>query len=67
MRREVIECDRCGEDAAGARDSNGRLYAATLSGRDVIGTSERPADLCGDCMADLATFMQSPAVKQESA
>lgn len=61
MKREVIECDRCGGpvpvDSTEHRDFAGRLYAATYAGSDRVGTSVVPADLCGGCMDDLVEFM----------
>lgn len=60
MRREVVECDRCGgpiPDSNEHRDFAGRLYAATYAGSDRVGTSVTPADLCGGCMDDLVEFM----------
>jgi hypothetical protein len=59
-RREVIECDRCGDpvgDSTEDRENAGRLYAATLSCVDRVGTSVTPADLCGPCLTDLVLFM----------
>lgn len=56
----MVECDRCGEtvgDSTEERDSAGRLYAATLSCVDRVGTSTTPADLCGPCLTDLVQFM----------
>lgn len=60
MRRPAIWCDRCGEhehEDSVDREKWGRVYAATLSGTDRIGTSEEAADLCGNCLEDLAGFM----------
>jgi hypothetical protein len=58
-RRQIIECDRCGSigDEDTDREDRGRVYAATLTGTDKVGTSESPADLCGGCMHDLWLFM----------
>ena len=59
-RREVTECDRCGAlTGEGDQDRTtwGRCYAATLSGRDRVGTIETAADLCGGCLDDLVAFM----------
>lgn len=59
-RRQVIECDRCGtvrgEDAVD-REAWARAYVATFAGQDVVGSSQTPADLRGDCVADLKKFM----------
>jgi hypothetical protein len=61
VRREVIECDRCDgpipADSNEHRDFAGRVYAATYTGTDRVGTSTVPADLCGGCMTDLVEFM----------
>jgi hypothetical protein len=59
-RRQVIECDRCHDpvgDSAEEREKAGRVYAATLSCVDRVGTSQTPADLCGQCLTDLVQFM----------
>lgn len=58
-RREIIECDRCGSigDARTDRVSRGLIYAATLSGEDIVGLSDQPADLCAGCMNDLRGFI----------
>jgi hypothetical protein len=58
-RREVIECDRCGaidSDTTRDRDAWGMLYAATVAGDDVVGSAEKPVDLCGECLSELRTF-----------
>lgn len=73
-RRQVIECDRCGtidSDGTPNRSEWGRIYAATLAGTDMVGTSETAADLCGGCLNDLRLFMSggdpAPApTKEES-
>lgn len=59
-RSQVVECDRCGAVASEHkidRDGWGRLFAATLSGMETVGTAETPADLCDECMAELVAFM----------
>lgn len=60
-RRQIIECDRCGSigDEDTDREARGRVYAATLTGHDTVGTSAVPADLCGPCMTALVEFMAS--------
>lgn len=60
MRREVVDCDRCGgevPDSNEHRDFAGRVYAATYAGSDRVGTSVTPLDLCGGCMTDLVEFI----------
>lgn len=59
-RHQVIECDRCGAvggESNADRAKWGRVYAASLSNVDKVGTSETPADLCGGCMDSLVDFM----------
>jgi hypothetical protein len=64
-RRQIIECDRCGSigDEDTDRENRGRVYAATLNGRDRVGSSETPADLCGGCMDDLVAWLTAPAAE----
>lgn len=69
-RRQVIECDRCGEpigDGTKDRETAGRAYAATLAGADRVGTSVTPADLCGPCMDDLVQFMGGRSLERAGA
>lgn len=64
-RRAIIECDRCGaisSDEMQDRAAWGRVYAATVSGDDKIGTAEEAADLCGGCLADLTGFMANATI-----
>ena len=60
MRNEVITCDRC-RGVCAAADPTGQIYAAMLSGRDIVGTRDAAADLCGNCLEDLAGFMSELA------
>ena len=64
-RRQIIECDRCGAigDEDTDRGNRGRVYAATLSGRDCLGTAESPADLCGPCLVDLQGWLNPDAAE----
>lgn len=66
-KRKIIECDRCGaidSDNAVDRSAWAQIYAATLSGTDVVGTMETPADLCGDCGDALKSWMTPPATDE---
>jgi len=59
-KRKIIECDRCGEigsEHAVDRSAWAQIYAASLDGKDLVGTAEVPADLCGDCSAELKVWM----------
>jgi len=68
-RRQIIECDRCGAigDEQTDRDERGQVYAASLAGKDRLGSAEAPADLCGACMADLQTWFASSAQSEQEA
>jgi len=59
-RRQFVECDRChaivGEDLQD-RNTWSRAYVATISGRDIVGSGEDPADLCDLCTDALRNFM----------
>lgn len=59
-RAMFVKCDRCG--SSGAEDKVdrsrwGRIFAATLSGSDIVGSAEMADDLCGECLDDLSAFM----------
>lgn len=59
-RRSIIECDRCGA-ITGDRERDREVwalgYVATVSGKDLLGSSETPADLCGHCSSELRAFL----------
>lgn len=58
--RSIRECDRCGKIAGSHIDMHRRwtqIYAARVDGRDVVGTSATPADLCENCTQDLRSFV----------
>jgi len=62
-KRKIIECDRCGgtcSEHAADRSAWSQIYAATLDGKDLVGTAEIAADLCGDCSAELEAWMCPP-------
>jgi hypothetical protein len=61
MRRTVVACDRCSRVVPEEDRDAGRVYAATVAGRDVVGTATEAADLCSSCIDGLAAFMADAA------
>jgi hypothetical protein len=61
-RRTRVRCDRCfaeGDEDTLQRDKWTRVYAATIAGVELIGTSEAPADLCDPCAVDLRKWINT--------
>ena len=69
---ERITCDRCGEmaefaEAARERGDWTAAYAASLCGqRELIGTSECPADLCPSCSWELIEWISGRKLQPEA-
>lgn len=62
-RKQIVVCDRCGvvtDEASLDRNDWSLALDGTLSGRELVGTSECPAELCGDCTSELRAFMLPP-------
>lgn len=68
-KREVVTCDRCGEQVelkAGTMTREfgewGRVVAMSNGERPVVGSDEKPADLCGGCLNALERFVREDVV-----